>query len=422
VLSARGLYTLMLRLAVPLVLVRLWWRGLREPGYRAHLGERFARYDKRLSRSVIWVHAVSVGEARAAAPLVQALLRRYPDHSVLMTCMTAAGRDTVAQVYGDSVLCAFLPYDLPGAMRRFLTHFRPRLGIMMETEVWPNMLAACREQGVPVMLANARMSRQSARGYRRFAALTRPAFASFAAVCAQDRTAARRLRALGARRAAIAGNLKFDVQADPVKTEEGRALMAALRGRQVLLLASTREGEEQMLLDALGEKDDGTLIVVVPRHQQRFGDVAALLAARSLTVARRSLGEAPHAGRRVLLGDTMGEMSFYYALSTVAIIGGSFKPLGGQNLIEACAAGVPVIVGPHMFNFAEATRWAVKAGAAIQVADPTEGIRAARDLLASPEWRARMALAGLRLCAAHRGATEHHLGVVRALLRAPAPR
>jgi 3-deoxy-D-manno-octulosonic-acid transferase len=421
-LSARSLYTLALRLAVPLVLARLWWRGLREPGYRAHIGERFGGYRARPMRPVIWVHAVSVGETRAAAPMVQELQRRYPDHGVLMTCMTAAGRETVAQVYGDSVLCAFLPYDLPGAVRGFLERFRPRLGIMMETEVWPNLLAACREHGVPMMLANARMSKRSARGYARFAALSRPAFGSFSAICAQDRNAARRLRVLGARRMTVCGNLKFDVQPDAEKSEEGRALGAALRGRHVLLLASTRDGEEKMLLDALGDKKDGSLIVIVPRHQKRFEDVAEMLAARGLTFARRSLGEAPHEGRRVLLGDTMGEMSFYYALATVAIIGGSLRPFGGQNLIEACAAGVPVIVGPHMFNFAEVTRLAVETGAAIRVADAAEAIRVGRDLLASADRRARMALAALKLCAAHRGATERHLTVARVLLRAPAPR
>ncbi|HMA88752.1 MAG TPA: lipid IV(A) 3-deoxy-D-manno-octulosonic acid transferase [Burkholderiales bacterium] len=420
-LSVRGLYTLMLWLALPFALARLWWRGLREPGYRRHVGERLGRYAERPARRVIWLHAVSVGETRAAMPLVRALQRRYPDHAVLVTCMTAAGRETVQQLYGDSVLCAYLPYDLPGAMQRFLKHFRPALGIMMETEVWPNMLAACRAREVPVMLANARMSRQSARGYRRFAALTRPAFESFAAVCAQDRAAARRLRALGAGRLIVCGNLKFDVQPDAAKVEEGRALMAALRGRHVLLLASTRDGEEKMLIDSLGDKDDGTLIAIVPRHQKRFDAVAELLVGHGFKVARRSLGEAPHAGRRILLGDTMGEMSFYYALATVAIIGGSFQPLGGQNLIEACAAGVPVIVGPHMFNFAEATRLAVEAGAAVQVANAAEAVRTARDLLASADRRAAMALAGMRMCAVHRGAAERHLTVARILLRAPAP-
>jgi len=415
----RGLYTVLLRAALPLILLRLWWRGRREPAYRTHIGERFGRYPMRLGRRAVWVHAVSVGEARAAAPLVRALQREFPDSELLITCTTAAGRATVAQVYGDSVLCAFLPYDLPGPMARFLDNYRPRIGIMMETEVWPNLLAACAERGTPVILANARLSRKSARAYARFARLSRPAFARLAAVCAQDRDAARRLRLLGAANIEVTGNLKFDVEPDPAKLEEGRAFKAALRGRKTLLLASTREDEEALLLGALGE-DDGSLLIVVPRHPQRFDEVAALLASRGLAFARRSLGEAPHAGKRVYLGDTMGEMTFYYATSDVALIGGSFQPLGGQNLIEACAVGVPVVLGPHMYNFAEATRYALKAGAALQVRDAGEAMRAARQLALDAERIARMGTAGIRLCAAHRGATGRHLAVVRKVLEARA--
>ncbi len=417
---ARALYSLVLRLALPLALLRLWWRGRREPVYRQHLGERFGRYAERPGRSVIWLHAVSVGEARAAAPLVRALQGAFPESDLLLTCTTAAGRTALAQIYGDRVRCAFLPYDLPGPMARFLAHFRPQIGIMMETEVWPNLLSACRARGTPVMLANARMSRKSARGYRRFAWLARPAFGSLAAVCAQDRGAARRLALLGAETVVLCGNLKFDVEPDPAKVEEGRAFRAALRGRKVLLLASTREGEEALLLDALGE-DDASLLVIVPRHPQRFDQVAALLAARGLAFARRGLGEAPHAGKRVYLGDTMGEMAFYYASCDVALIGGSFQPLGGQNLIEACALGAPVVLGPHMFNFAQATRQALAAGAALQASDAVEAMRSARALLGDPARCAQMGAAGIRLCAAHRGATERHLAVVRALIEAPAP-
>ena len=338
----------------------------------------------------------------------------------LLTCSTAAGRTTVAQLYGDQVRCAFLPYDLPGSMARFVAHFRPRIGIMMETEVWPNLLAACRERGTPVMLANARMSRKSARGYRRFAWLTRPAFGSLAAVCAQGRGDALRLARLGAANVMLSGNLKFDVEPDPAKLEEGRAFRSALRGRKVLLLASTREGEEAMLLDELGA-DDGSLLILVPRHPQRFDDVAALLAGRGLAFARRSLGEAPHPGKRIYLGDTMGEMAFYYASCDAALIGGSFRPLGGQNLIEACAVGAPAVLGPHMFNFAQATRQALAAGAALQARDAGEAMRAARALLGDAARRAQMGAAGLRLCAAHRGATERHLTAVRGLLEAAAP-
>jgi 3-deoxy-D-manno-octulosonic-acid transferase len=417
---ARGIYTLLLRLALPLILLRLWWRGRREPVYRTQVGERFGHYATRPDRRVIWVHAVSVGEARAAAPLVRALQREFPDFDLLLTCTTAAGRATVAQVYGERVQCAFLPYDLPRPMARFLAHFRPRIGILMETEVWPNLLAACHEHGTPVVLANARMSRKSARGYRRFGWLSRPAFGRLAAVCAQGRGAARRLSLLGAANVELTGNLKFDVEPDAAKVEEGRAFKPALRGRKVLLLASTREGEETQLLDALGP-DDGSLLIIVPRHPQRFDEVAALLAARGLSFARRSLGEAPHAGKRVYLGDTMGEMAFYYATCDAALIGGSFQPLGGQNLIEACAVGAPVILGPHMYNFPDATRQALEAGAALQAGGAGEAMRLARELLGDAERCAQMGLAGTRLCAAHRGATGRHLAVVRRLLQAPAP-
>lgn len=416
----RVLYTLLLYAATPFVLARLWWRGRREPGYREDVAERFGASELVPKPKLLWLHAVSVGEARACAPLVRALQREYPDHDVLLTCLTAAGRETIKQVYGETVLSAYLPYDYPWAVQRFLERFRPRLGVLVETEIWPNLVRGCAENGVPLLLANARMSSQSARGYRRFAGLVRPAFASLAAACAQGAEDAQRLRRLGVAQVTVTGNLKFDVAPDPAKAEEGRALRAALGERRVLLLASTREGEEELLLSELGARDEGVLIVLVPRHPQRFDAVAALAQRLGYTLTRRSLGEAPHQGRRLYLGDTMGEMSFYYALADVAVIGGSFEPLGGQNLIEACAAGVPVVTGPHMYNFADVTRLALDAQAAVQAGDAAAALRAARGLLADPERCARMGAAGMRLCAQHRGATERHLAVCRSLLRVPA--
>ena len=417
----RALYTTLLWAGLPFVIARLWWRGRREPGYREAIAERFGASTLEVKPRLLWVHAVSVGEARACAPLVRALQRQYPDHDVLMTCLTAAGRETIKQVYGESVLCAWLPYDYPGAVQRFLEHYRPRLGVLVETEIWPNLVHACAQNGVPLVLANARMSPRSARGYRRVSGLSRPALASLAAVCAQGEADARRIRLLGAAQVTVAGNLKFDIAPDPEQVEAGKAFRAALPHRHVLLLASTRAGEEATLLGALASQAEGTLIVLVPRHPQRFGEVAELARRMGLAFARRSLGEAPRAGLQLYLGDTMGEMAFYYALADVAVIGGSFEPLGGQNLIEACAAGVPVVVGPHMFNFADATRLAVKAHAAVQAPDAAAAIEAARALLADPERRGRMGLAGRRLCDRHRGAAERHLAVCRALVRAPAP-
>ena len=400
----RTLYTILLRLALPFILVRLWLRGRREPGYRHAVSERFGVYRGEKPEKLVWVHAVSVGEVRAAAPLVRSLMGLLPDHRMLVTCTTAAGRETLKQVYGDSVLSAYLPYDYPEAVQAFLQYFSPRLGILMETEVWPNLLAACAARGVPVVLANARLSEKSARGYLRFRSLAQPAFASLALTCAQSEADAMRLRSVGARRVEVTGNLKFDVGPDPEQLAAGRAWRAAL-GRPVLLLASTREGEETLLLNQIPSSKD-LLVLVVPRHPQRFDEVAPL------AQSRRTRDPMPKPEHRVHLGDTMGEMPFYYAACDVALIGGSFAPLGGQNLIEALAAGAPVVVGPSMFNFAEATRLALEAGAAVQAGDAAAAVKRALALLHDARQRRHMSEAGRKLCQRHRGATERHLALI----------
>lgn len=404
----RTLYTVLLRLALPLLLLRLWWRGRAEPGYREAVPERLGIYRGERPAALLWIHAVSVGEARAAEPLVRALAAAAPDQRILVTCTTAAGRETIKQLYGDAVLRAYLPYDYPEAAQAFLEYFRPRLGILMETEVWPNLLAQCAQQGVAVMLANARLSGKSARGYQRWQALAGPAFRSLAAVCAQSAADADRLRALGARGVEVAGNLKFDIAPDAAQLAAGRAWRSQV-ARPVIVLASTREGEEKLLLDVAAATR--ALIVVVPRHPRRFDEVAPL------AQSRRSRQALPGPDDRVHLGDTMGEMAFYYGACDVAIIGGSFAPLGGQNLIEALAAGAPVIVGPHMYNFADATQLALQAGAAIQVPDAGAAIEAALRLLGADDERRRMSEAGKNLIAAHRGATARHLAACRRLLR-----
>jgi 3-deoxy-D-manno-octulosonic-acid transferase len=413
----RTAYSLLLWLGLPLIAIRLWVRARREPGYSKGIGERFGRYVTEASLPVLWVHAVSVGEVRASVPLVNALRAQYPDHTVLVTCMTAAGRDAINQVFGATVLAAFLPYDFPFAVRRFLDHFRPRLGVLVETEIWINLLAECRRRALPVVLASGRMSQNSARAYRRLSGLTRPAFEGLAAVCAQSEADANRIASLGAHQVSVAGNLKFDVVPDPALLAAGASLKRSLGPRKVILLASTREGEEALLLDALRARVPGNaLLVVVPRHPQRFEAVAELIAAAGLSYARRSLGE-PAAAVDVLLGDTMGEMQAYYAAADVAVIGGSMLPYGGQNLIEACAIGVPVVIGPHVHNFSEAVRMALDARAAIQVADPGEAADAALALLGNPERCAAMGAAGVALCLAHRGATAKHLAAIEKLLR-----
>ena len=408
----RGVYTVVLRVALPFLLARLWWRGRREPRYRLAVAERLGIFSGEAREGAIWLHAVSVGEARAAEPLLEALLAEQP---VVITCTTAAGRETLEERFGTKATIVWLPYDFPESSDSFLSRYRPLLAVIMETEIWPNLLAACRRRGVPVLLANARMSEKSARGYRRLAVLTRPAFESLSAVCAQSSADADRLRSLGARDVEVSGNVKFDLEPDAAKVHAGRDWRRRL-GRPVVLLASTREGEEEALLRAFDALDPAVLVVVVPRHPRRFDEVARL------AQSRRSAQALPGAGERVHLGDTMGEMAFYYAACDVALIGGSFMPLGGQNLIEALAVGAPVVLGPHMFNFAEATRLALEAGAAVQARDAASAAQHARSLLRDERKRSEMGARGRQLCDAHRGATARHLAACRRLLATvPAP-
>lgn len=410
----RLLYSAWLYARLPAALARLWWRGRREPAYRRRIGERFARYrEPAPSRPLVWIHAVSVGEARASAGLVRGLTSQ--GLQVLATCTTAAGYEALKELHGERVRITWLPYDTPAAVRRFLEHFRPSLGVLVETEIWPNLVACCRAFGVPLLLANARMSEKSAAGYRRWSGLMGPALAAIDGVCAQSEADADRLRSLGARNVEVTGNLKFDSTPDTHKTAEGAAWKARL-ARPVLLLASTREGEERLLLERLPAWDGRLLVLVVPRHPRRFDEVAAL------AQSRRSFSTEPGPADRVHLGDSMGEMDFYYGAADVAIIGGSFAPLGGQNLIEACAAGAPVIMGPSAFNFAEVTRLAVECGAAVQVEDSSSAVREALRLISDPAVREKMGAAGRALCAAHRGATDLHLARCKSLqLTAPGP-
>ena len=412
----RFVYNALLHLALPLLPVRLWWRGRSEPGYRTHVGERFGAYAERPERPVIWVHGVSVGETRAAQPLVEALAGRFPDHALLLTTMTATGRATAESLYADRATIAFLPYDYPWAVRRFLAHFRPRLGVIMETEIWPNLVRGARQRGVPMVLANARMSPKSARGYSRVAALAREALADIAAIGAQSEADAERLRDLGAQSVEVTGNHKFDITPPPEMHERARALRTLWGERPVFLAASTREGEEELLLDALARRAiNGLLTVIVPRHPQRFAEVAALLTRRGHSFVRRSAEAPVPPDCPFALGDTMGEMFAYYGAADVAWVGGSLLPYGAQNLIEACAMGTPVIIGPSTYNFAQATELAIDAGAAVQAANADGVIAEVARLVADPAARRRMGEAGLAFTVAHQGATARTMRIVERL-------
>lgn len=421
--AARLAYAWLLRAVMPLYVLRLWWRGRREPAYRAAIGERFAHYRGTAVPGAVWIHAVSLGETRAAQALVDALRAERPGLRVLLTNGTATGRAAGAAWLRAGDAQTWLPYDTPGATRRFFAHWRPAAGVLMETEVWPQLMRAADGAGVPVLLANARLSERSLRRGARFALLLRPAFAALRRVLAQTEPDAQRLRTAGAPSVEVLGNLKFDMTPEPARLALGAA-WAAASDRALVLAASTRETEEAALLAAwLARPVPRPRLLLVPRHPQRFDEVAALVARAGLALSRRSgwpdgRPDADALAADVWLGDTLGEMAAYYAAARVALLGGSFAPLGGQNLIEAAACGCPVIAGPHTFNFADAAERAVAAGAARRAADVDAAVAAALDLVADPAARERMAQAALGFAATHRGAARRMAAAIVAELGA----
>ena len=419
----RTLYNALLYAALPFIPLRLWWRGIKEPGYRRHWAERFGRYSTRPSRPVLWIHAVSLGETRAAQPLVRALLARYPDHQLLVTHMTATGRLAGEELF-PGALIAYLPYDYPFAVEAFLQHFRPHVGVLMETEVWPNLIRAARRRLIPMVLVNARLSARSARGYARFANLAREAFGGLTAVGAQSEVDAVRLAAVGAASVAITGNVKFDVEPPPQSAVLGEQFRAWFGDRPVFLAASTREGEEALILDALARHplaaqppQGAPLVVIVPRHPQRFDVVAELLRARKIPFARRSEARAVPPDVGVVLGDSMGEMTAYYRAADLAFIGGSLLPFGAQNLIEACAAGTPVLIGPSSFNFAQAAVLAIEARAAHQIENADDLVAVAQRLLTDRSQRKTMGRRGQEFAVQHRGATARTVELITVAMR-----
>lgn len=405
----RSVYAAAWWIATPFVWLRLAWRSRKQPGYLERWRERFGRYDAAEKAPRIWIHAVSVGETRAAAPLVEALSARYPRHRILITHMTPTGRETGRALFGDRVERAWLPYDYASATRRFLANFEPQVGVLLETEIWPRLLEEARHSNIPVVLANARLSEKSARRYAAWPSFTRWALSNLSGIAAQTQHDAERFASLGAADATVVGNVKFDLSVPPAMIERGKLFRARFGPeRRVWVVGSTRDGEEALLLDAFleSERDPSTLLVIVPRHPQRFDEVAALATARGIAVARRSEDRRIPRETRVAIGDSMGEMLAYYEAADVVLMGGSFLPFGSQNLIEACALGKPVIVGPSTYNFEEAAASAIEAGAALRVSDAAEAIRAASELSRDHVRRKRMGEAARDFVAAHRGAVE----------------
>jgi 3-deoxy-D-manno-octulosonic-acid transferase len=364
-----------------------------------------------------------VGETRAAEPLVEALLQAYPDSRILLTHMTPTGRATGKSLFGhhgERLVQSYLPYDTGFMVGRFLRSFSPRVCILMETEVWPNLIAGCAKAGVPVALVNARLSERSLKRGRKIGSLMTDAAQAITLVAAQTQADADRIRSLGAPDVVVTGSIKFDVVPPQAALEKGAWLRAQFGKRPVFLCASTREGEEALILDAwqrAADKPAGALLAIVPRHPQRFDEVEKLITARGLSVQRRSQLEAGIGNADVLLGDSMGEMFAYYAACDCAFIGGSLMPLGGQNLIEACALGKPVLVGEHTFNFAQATDEAVADGAALRVSDADALMAAALRLLEDEAARLGMGAHALAFAGRHRGATLRTVELLRRLIR-----
>lgn len=419
----RLLYTLLLYTLLLFVPIKLLWRGIRQPAYLTHWAERFGFYKLQVKAPLIWLHCVSVGETRAAAPLIAELRQRCPQHQILLTHATPTGRAAAEQLFGSSVLRAYLPYDLPGAVGRFLSHFQPEIGLLMETELWFNLIAACKYRHIPLLLVNARMSQKSADGYARIPRLVAQGLRNLSAITAQTELDAARLQSLGATKVSVLGNLKFDVEPPAEAEVRGAQLRATFANRPVFLAASTRSGEEALILEAIATANIPDLLtVIVPRHPQRFDEVAALLKNHDIGFMRRSqpahLSSIPvPTAIQVLLGDSMGEMFTYYAACDVAFVGGSLLPFGGQNLIEACAMGKPVLLGPYTHNFAAATEQAVAVCAAWQVRDSMELAKALQRLFGHSQTREAMGQAALRFSSSAKGATRRIADLVENTLR-----
>lgn len=423
---ARFFYSALFYLLIPLILIRLLWRSARAPAYRRRWPERFGYVpgiDQAQTAKTIWVHSVSLGETLASVPMIRRLQQRYPEAQLVVTTMTPTGSACVKNTFGDRVYHVYAPYDLPCAVNRFLRRVHPDLLIIMETELWPNLIHGCADQNIPVVLANARLSEKSARGYRRFAALTGPMLQCIDSVAVQHEEDGNRFLSLGlpAPQLAVIGNIKFDLTLD----EPLRARAAQLRvqwqagcRRPVLLVASTHRGEDDILLDAferIRQQFPALLLVLVPRHPERFDDVTQRCLARGLNAVRRSSGKSPAETDQVLIGDTMGELLVFFGTCDIAFVGGSLVPTGGHNLIEPAAWQVPVLSGPHLFNFADVSRLLLEAGGMVICKDARSIADTVVELLGDPDAAARMGVAAKTVAEKNRGALDRLLTVIERL-------
>ncbi|MCX2542906.1 lipid IV(A) 3-deoxy-D-manno-octulosonic acid transferase [Pseudomonas sp. COW5] len=424
----RTLYTALFYLGLPLVAIRLWLRSRKAPAYAKRIGERFSYGMPTLQPGGIWVHAVSVGESIAAAPMIRALLQRYPTLPITVTCMTPTGSERIHALFANEprIQHCYLPYDLPCAAARFLDRVQPKLAVIMETELWPNHIHQCAKRGIPVALANGRLSERSAKGYGRFSKLTAPMLAEMSLFAVQTEAEAQRFRDLGARpeTVEVTGSIKFDLTIDPQLLQRAAELRGEWQAqeRPVWIAASTHEGEDEVVLNAhrrLLANHPDALLVLVPRHPERFNSVFELCQREGFATVRRSTGANVDASTSVLLGDTMGELLFLYALADSAFVGGSLVPNGGHNLLEPGALAKPVISGPHLFNFLDIAAQLRSAGALAEV-DDAEGLATeVQRLFELPRDAQRMAEAGLSVMRRNQGALQRLLDGLGRLIDRP---
>jgi 3-deoxy-D-manno-octulosonic-acid transferase len=419
----RSVYTALLYVFAPLAWVGTALRGLRDPAYRDRLPERLG-FTRVAGGGALWIHAVSVGEVQASAPLIRALLKRYPERSLLVTTATPTGAQRVRALFGDTVRHAYLPYDLPGAVRRFLNRVQPSLAIVMEREIWPNLFGECGRRGIPILMASARISERSALRHRKFASLFGEALSGNVTVAAQTELDAERYRSIGARRVMATGNVKFDIEAPQTAREAGEKLRATqFADRPVWVAGSTHDGEEQQLVAAhrlvLAQRPDA-LLVLVPRHPNRFDAVRAWLRGEQIEYVARSRNEAVTATTRVLLVDTLGELMTFYAAADVAFVGGSLiTTVGGHNLLEPAVLQRPILVGPHNFNAPDIAQLMMERGAARQVDSSDQLAVAILELYENYATRAEMGARAHAIVTENRGALKRVMELIEPLLQAP---
>ncbi len=419
----RYLYTLLFYAAAPWLVVRLLWKSRGQPAYRERLGERFGFYVEPPAGRVIWFHAVSVGECEAAFPIIRALWDRHPGLPVLVTCTTPTGSARVRAVLGDQVRHVYLPYDLPDAIRRFLDHYQPRLGVILETEIWPNLFAACRQRGLPLTIVNGRLSDASAKGYARMERLTEASLAAVRQIAAQTAADAERYRLAGARPGSVqvTGNVKFDIRFDAGQQAYATRLRATLfPGRPVLIAGSTHQGEEELVLEALAsirQTAPKLLLVLAPRHPQRAAQIRAVCERQGYAVRNRSEGAACDPDTAVLLIDGIGELRAFYGAADVAFIGGSLVPHGGQNVLEAAVTGIPVLFGPYTMNFREITDRLIEAGGGVRVEDSAALAATVIRLLKEPALASRLGQQAQAFVTANGGAVGRVVGLLDELLQ-----